>query len=162
MIIVADTTPLSELAKVGQLDLLRELFGQVIVPDEVFEELRAGNHPAALMVLQLSWLERRSIVEAARVQQLQTRFNLDLGESAAIVLAEELKADQLLVDERAARRVARVRQLPIIGTVGILVLAKQRGLLGEVKLVLDDLRVNGTRISDRLYAQALVLAREDG
>jgi uncharacterized protein len=114
------------------------------------------------MVLQLSWLERRSIVEAARVQQLQTRFNLDLGESAAIVLAEELKADQLLVDERAARRVARVRQLPIIGTVGILVLAKQRGLLGEVKLVLDDLRVNGTRISDRLYAQALVLAREDG
>lgn len=160
MIIVSDTTPLSELAKVEQLHLLHELFGLVIIPQEVYAELTTGNHPAAQLVPILDWLEIRSLADNQQSKVFQLDFNLDLGESAAIALAEELNADQLLIDERAARRVAISRQLPIIGTVGILVLAKQRGLLECVKVVLDALIANGMRISDRLYNQALTLTQE--
>ncbi|MBE9014176.1 DUF3368 domain-containing protein [Pseudanabaenaceae cyanobacterium LEGE 13415] len=160
MIIVSDTTPLSELAKVGQIHLLHELFDVVIIPQEVYVELITGNHPAAQLIPELGWLEIRSLLNVQECELLQRDFNLDIGEAAAIALAEELNADQVLIDERAARRVAISRQLPVIGTIGILILAKQRGLLGSVKEVLDALIGKGTRIGDRLYDQALTLAQE--
>ncbi|MGB3694484.1 MAG: DUF3368 domain-containing protein, partial [Spirulinaceae cyanobacterium] len=94
-----------------------------------------------------------------RVLQLQS--NLDLGEVSAIILAEELEADQLLIDERAARQVALARHLPVIGTVGILILAKQRGFLESVKTILDAMIGNGTRIGKSLYEQAILLAQEN-
>lgn len=99
MIVVADTTPISELAKVGYLDLLYELFKQVIIPQEVYSELTTGNHPAAEMVSTLSWLKVEQISDPKQVKVLRLTSNLDLGEVAAIILAEELKADQLLIDE---------------------------------------------------------------
>ncbi|MDM3849998.1 MAG: DUF3368 domain-containing protein [Aphanizomenon gracile PMC649.10] len=94
------------------------------------------------------------------VRELQQSFKLDLGESEAIALAEEISASQLLIDERAARKVAMARKLPLIGTVGILLLAKRRGLLDSVKDVLDEIQAQGMRISDRLYVQVLTLAQE--
>jgi hypothetical protein len=94
------------------------------------------------------------------VRELQQSFKLDLGESEAIALAEEISASQLLIDERAARKVAMARKLPLIGTVGILLLAKRRGLLDSVKDVLDEMKAQGMRISDRLYVQVLTLAQE--
>lgn len=96
MIVVADTTPISELAKVGYLNLLYELFQQVIIPQEVYSELITGNHPAAEIVSTLSWLEVDQIRDPKQVKVLQSTSNLDLGEVAAIILAEELQADQLL------------------------------------------------------------------
>jgi predicted nucleic acid-binding protein len=94
------------------------------------------------------------------VRELQQSFKLDLGESEANALAEEIRASQLLIDERAARKVAMARKLPLIGTVGILLLAKRRGLLDSVKDVLDEMKAQGMRISDRLYVQVLTLAQE--
>ncbi|MDD1435851.1 DUF3368 domain-containing protein, partial [Dolichospermum sp. ST_sed10] len=94
------------------------------------------------------------------VQELQESLKLDLGESEAIALAEEIGASQLLIDEKAARKVAIARKLPLIGTVGVLLLAKRRGLLDSVKSVLDEMQAQGMRISDRLYVQVLILAQE--
>ena len=71
-----------------------------------------------------------------------------------------MDADQLLVDERAARRVAMARNLPLIGTMGILLLGKRKGYLESVKNVLDEMQQQGTRISARLYEQVLILAQE--
>ena len=161
MIVVSDTTPISELAKVGYLHLLYELFEQVLIPQEVYSELATGNHPATEMVSTLSWLEVGQIKDPKQLKALQSTSNLDLGELAAIILAEELQAEQLLIDERAARRVAKTRQLPIIGTVGILILAKQRGLIDHVQPILDEMIENGTRIGERLYMQALILSQEN-
>ncbi|WGV27225.1 DUF3368 domain-containing protein [Halotia branconii] len=84
-----------------------------------------------------------------------------MGESEAIALAEEIGASQLLIDEKAARKVAMARKLPLIGTVGILLLAKRRGLLTSVKDVLDEMQLQETRISKRLYVQVLTLAEEN-
>ena len=71
-----------------------------------------------------------------------------------------MNADRLLVDEKAARRVAMARNLPLIGTMGILLLAKRQGELENVKDILDQIQQQGTRISDRLYQQVLILAQE--
>jgi len=160
MIIVSDTTPISELAKVDHLDLLPKLFGKVVIPQGVFDELQVGEHPAAKLVQDLSWLEVVTLDNQQLVRELQQSFKLDLGESEAIALAEEISASQLLIDERAARKVAMARKLPLIGTVGILLLAKRRGLLDSVKDVLDEMQAQGMRISDRLYVQVLTLAQE--
>jgi len=160
MIIVSDTTPISELAKVGYLDLLPQIFNQVVIPKGVFDELQMGEHPATKLVKNLSWLEVIEVKNKQLVEDLQKSSKLDLGESEAIALAEEMEASQLLIDEKAARKVALARKLPLIGTMGILLLAKRLGLLDNVTEVLDQLRKQGTRISDRLYVQVLTLAKE--
>ncbi|GCL43286.1 DUF3368 domain-containing protein [Dolichospermum planctonicum] len=160
MIIVSDTTPISELAKVNHLNLLPKLFGKVVIPQGVFDELQRGEHPAAKLVQNLSWLEVVTVDNQQLVRELQQSFKLDLGESEAIALAEEISASGLLIDERAARKVAMAQKLPLIGTVGILLLAKRRGLLDSVKDVLDEMQEQGMRISDRLYVQVLTLAQE--
>jgi predicted nucleic acid-binding protein len=160
MIIVSDTTPLSELSKVGKLDLLPTVFGRVIIPQQVYEELTTGNHPAVLAVKSAFWLEVRSISNNQLIEQLQLETDLDLGECSAIILAEELKADQLLIDEKAGRKVAISRGLPIIGLVGVIILAKEQGLIDNVKDILDDLISKGTRISPKIYDYALITARE--
>ena len=160
MIVISDTTPISELTKVGYLDLLPKLFGTVVTPQGVFDELTTGQHPAAEIVRDLSWLNVVAIENRQAVAELQQMGKLDLGESEAIALAEEIGADRLLIDEKAARRVAKTRNLPLIGTMGVLLLAKRQGYLESVKYVLDQMQQQETRISDRLYIQVLTLAEE--
>lgn len=160
MIIVADTTPLSELAKVGRLELLRDIFGTVIIPQEVYNEVTVGNYPAARLVPVASWIEVQPVGSIEMVQAVQVQTDLDLGECAAIVLAQELKADQLLIDDLDARKLAKSIGLPLIGTVGVLLLAKENGLIFSVKDVMDELIANGMWISQRLYVEVLAIALE--
>ncbi|MBD2777674.1 DUF3368 domain-containing protein [Iningainema tapete] len=160
MIIVADTTPLSELAKVGRLELLRDIFGTVIIPQEVYNEVTVGNYPAARLVPVASWIEVQPVGSIQMVQALQVQTDLDLGECAAIVLAQELKAEQLLIDDLDARKLAKSIGLPLIGTVGVLLLAKEKGLIFSVKDVMDELITNGMWISQRLYIEVLAIALE--
>jgi predicted nucleic acid-binding protein len=121
-----------------------------------------GQHPATKLVHNLSWLEVVTVNNRQVVQELQELYNLDLGESEAIALAEGIEVVQLLIDEKRGRRVALARKTPIIGTVGILLLAKRRGLLDSIKDILDEMQVQGTRISAQLYVQVLTLAEEMG
>jgi hypothetical protein len=129
VIIVSDTTPLSELAKLRQVALLQGVFGQVIIPKEVHDELTKGNHPAIVALQAVDWIEVRSLSDSQKVSTLRTQTQLGLGECGAIILAEELGADRLLLDDQEARREALSRNLPVIGTVGVLLLAKRRGLI---------------------------------
>ena len=160
MIVVSDTTPLSELSKIAQLDLLQAVFGRVIISQQVYEEITTGNHPAVLAVKSASWLEVHSLNNNQILEELQLETNLDLGECSAIILTEELKADLLLIDEKAGRKVAISRGLPIIGLVGVIIWAKEQGLIDNFKDILDDLISKGTRISSKLYDYALITARE--
>ena len=160
MIIVSDTTPLSELAKVGQVYLLRDVFGQVIIPKEVHDELIRGNHPAIAALQTVDWIEVREVSDSQKVSTLRTQTQLGLGECGAIILAEELGADRLLLDDREARREALSRNLPVIGTIGVLLIAKRRGLIPSVKQILDALIAQGTYISQKLYQDVLTQAQE--
>jgi predicted nucleic acid-binding protein len=160
VIVVSDTTPLSELAKVGLINLLRDVYGQVIIPQEVYNEVTTGNHPAVKEIQSATWITIQSLSNSEKVSTLKEATNLGWGECAAMILAEELKADLLLIDDLKARRVALSRNLPIIGTVGTLLLAKQLELISSVKEVLDALIVRGKRISPRLYQETLAAAQE--
>jgi len=160
VIVIADTTPLSELAKVGQMNLLRDVFGQVIIPEEVYQEVTTGTHPAAIEVPLATWIQVRSVSDHQKLLELRITTKLGLGECAAIILAQELNADRLLVDDLPARQLAESRNLPVTGTVGTLLIAKQKGLISNVKDVLDALIAQGARISQRVYQEALAIANE--
>ncbi|MDI9639204.1 DUF3368 domain-containing protein [Oscillatoria amoena NRMC-F 0135] len=160
MTVVSNTTPLSELAKVGKLELVQAVFGKIIIPQEVYDELTTGSHPAANLVPSADWIEVRVIQDRQRLLTLQEQTGLDLGESAAIILAEELSAVRLLIDERAGRQIAQSRNIPIVGTMGLLLLAKQLKLIPSIKDVLDELRNQGQYISQKLYEDVLAIAQE--
>lgn len=126
MIVVSDTSPLITLAKIGCLQHVQVLFGTICVPPEVVKELSAKG-PAEgvpdLLALTQGWL-------IIRVPTGLHEFpGLDSGESAAISLALELKAASLLIDEKAGRKAAAAHAIPVIGTIGILEEAAERGLL---------------------------------
>lgn len=160
MIIVSDTTPLSELAKVGKLNLLRDVFSKVIIPQEVYNQVTTGTHPAVNLVQSADWIEIISVQNSEKLSNLKKATNLGAGECAAMILAEELASDQLLMDDLDARRVALSRNLKIIGTIGILLVAKQQGLISTIKDILDSLIAEGKHISPRLYKEALSAAQE--
>lgn len=160
MIIVSNTTPLSELAKIDRLDLLQTLFTKILIPPAVYTELTTGNHPATTAIPAATWIETRVVNQAERIEQLLQTPGLDRGECAAIALAEELNADRLLMDERAGRRLAQQLGLPVIGTIGILLLAKQLGILNEIAPLLNDLIDQGKWISSTFYRQVLQMADE--
>ncbi len=135
MIVVSDTTAITTLFKAGRDGLLAELFGEVLVPNAVFLEL-LRSHPVLP-----AYLRRVEIVDSAEADALGAR--LGRGESEAIVLATELKADFLLIDERRGRRIAREHHLRIIGLLGIVLLARGRGLITAVRPLLLELQSKG-------------------
>ena len=161
MIVVSDTSPLCNLALVNHLWLLREIYGVVIIPDVVADELTAAKDKTIQNICTLEWIEIRSLTNPSFAQQLHNERGLDLGEAWAIALAIELIADDLLIDERLGRREALKLGLPVIGILGILVTAKQRGSIAIVQTVMDALiQEAGFRVSPALYDRVLALSNE--
>lgn len=163
MIIVSDTSPISNLVIVNHVHLLPDIFGTIIIPKPVHTELLANGpgHPVTLLAQSADWLEIGSVKDLAAVAELENNRNLDPGEAHAIVLASELNAHQLLIDERLGRTEAQRLGLSIVGILGVLLLAKQRQLITSVKPVMDDLINQANfRIRPRLYAEVLKRARE--
>lgn len=160
VVVVSDTSPVRALAHLRLLDVLAELFGEVFVPQAVAEELL---HPPARLtgvdVRSLPGLTVRQPDNEERVAEL--RAELDAGEAEAIALAEELRAEALLIDEAAGRNVASQLGLPVLGTLGILLIAKQRGLVREIRPLLNKLQDQlKFYISPNLRDDILRLARE--
>jgi len=158
-IVVTNTTPIIALSLIGKLDLMRNLYGTVFAPPAVYDEVLAGGigRVGVVELTHASWLQRRLLRDPSRADLLA---DLDSGEAEAIALAQELQADLLILDERLGRRYAQHLGLTITGTLGILVKAKQRGLISEVRPYIEQLRHGGIRIGDVLFARALELAEE--
>lgn len=162
MIIVSNTSPISNLAQVGRLEILQQIYGKIIIPTAVYNELTAegAGDIVAIPVKTYSWIETRAVTDFKMVNNLLNK--LDEGEAEAITLAIELAANQLLIDERVGRREANRLKVPITGVLGVLLLAKQRGIIPAVKPAIDDLISQAVfRISDRLYASILYDAGEE-
>jgi predicted nucleic acid-binding protein len=159
VIVVSATSPITNLAAIGQLDLLRQIYGRVIVPEAVFQELTAvgGHHPGAV-AQQLDWIETRAVSNRLLVNAL--RVELDKGEAEAIALAQELAADLLLIDEHLGRAAATRLGVRIIGLLGVLIEAKHRGLIQEIKPLVDTLMSLGFHVKQDLYQRVLQAAGE--
>ena len=155
MIVVSDTSPLAALSAIQRVDLLTQLYGRVLIPEAVWQELVEGRRRAGRnQVLDAPWIERRSVENRQLVIALLQ--DLDKGEAEAIALAVETDADLLIVDERIGRRTAQRFGLNVIGVIGVLVDAKHHGLIVSIRPVLDQLRVlAGFYISDSLYKSEL-------
>ena len=162
MIVVSDTSALSNLAVVEHLWLLEAIYQTVIIPDAVASELAAASNPVIPAILELSWIQTKLLAQSQLANQLQQERGLDAGEANAIALALELRADDLLMDERLGRQEAVRLGLSIVGILGVLLVAKQRSLISQVQPVMDALTNKaGFHISPRLYQRVLVLAQED-
>lgn len=163
IIIVSDTSPLSGLAIVNQLSILPKLYQKVIIPVAVKQELTFSKNPQFLIdsINNADWLEERKPTNISLINSLQIDNNLDIGESEAICLALELSADFLLIDERLGRQEAKQRGLKIIGVLGILLGAKNKGFISEIKPILNQLLNEANfRVSPILYQQILKDAGE--
>jgi len=136
VIVVSDTSPLSALITIGRADLLVTLFGKVYMPPAVEFELRQfhASLPPFLIL--------QCVAHPSRVTPLRQR--LDQGEAEAIVLAQELQAGYLLMDEIAGRDVAQQAGLHVVGLLGVLIQAKQKALLPSIQAVLMDLEAGTT------------------
>lgn len=151
MLVVADTSPLIYLSRVGVLDVLPATFGTVVVPQMVWDELVLArpSAPGVDLLTAATWI--RVTAEPLPIVDL----GLDPGETAAILLAEKLGADILLIDERAGRVVAETRGLVVRGTLGVLVRARESGHLPALKPVIEALQAEGFRIAPALVHEAL-------
>lgn len=160
MIVVSDSSPLISLASVGRLELLQALYGRVLIPQAVRDEVSGDlDRRGARDVLAAEWIEVREASDT--IDLFLARTLVDAGEAEAIGLAIELDAELLIVDERSARNLAETMGLRVTGVVGVLLESKSRGLLDAIKPTLDALSVNaGFYLSRRFYEATLGAAGE--
>ncbi|ALB42916.1 MULTISPECIES: DUF3368 domain-containing protein [unclassified Anabaena] len=161
MIVVSDTSPINNLAAINQLHLLQQLYGTVLIPEAVYQELTDPDFPVAgaKEVQTFTWIQIRAIEDRTMLKALSSE--LDPGEAEAIVLALEMKAEQVLIDERRGRMIAARLNLHYTGILGVLVEAKSQGFISTVKPLLDDL-INkaGFWVTEPLYKSVLRLVNE--
>jgi len=150
MIVVANSTPLIALSKIGQLKLLKDYFNQIFIPKEVFDEVvtRGGDLFGSKEVREADWIITQEVKNEVAILSLYTQ--LGKGEAEVIVLARESGAKLLIIDDRDARDIATSMDLRITGTIGILMLAEKDGRL-NLKRTLDELLFKGFRLKCSEY-----------
>lgn len=156
--VISDTGPLSYLYRLGRLDLLRQLYGRILVPPAGVAELGVGHRLGKDLpdVAALEWIELR----APPADSLKEITGLGAGETEGIALGRALPGALLLIDDAEARRVAVGFGLRVTGTVGVLILAKDRRLIEQVAPELDRLSTFGFRLAPHVRAAALRRAAE--
>lgn len=158
--VVSNTSPILNLALINELDLLDRQFSSVDIPEEVWDELMAGDSDAESIID----ANQRDILNIVSVERdelyIEISRELDLGETAAITHAIHTGADLVLIDERDGRTVARRHDLTVTGVIGILLKASEEGSV-DMKDRMDRLRTAGFWIADDLYEEVLARKRDD-
>lgn len=156
--VIANNTPLVALWVLGRLDLLRDLYDEVLIPQGVCDEFLAAEHALRQKSLDdAPWLKSVSL---ANPQHVLAYTGLDRGEAEVLALAEEQSARLVIIDERKGRRYAQRLGLPMTGTVGLLLLAKEKKLITSLTSLLTELKKAGLHLDESLITKALQLAGE--
>ncbi|MBM4761454.1 DUF3368 domain-containing protein [Bacillus sp. B15-48] len=162
--VISNSTPIIGLSILGKLHFLSELFDEVYIPHAVYQEVVHSDSPRKYGRDELSKLISDGTFQLYHVQNealvKKLYGKLHEGELEVIVAAKELDLSFVVIDEHAARALAKTFLLQPIGTIGVLILAKKKGKIEEVKPYLDALISHGFHISKNLYQQALVRAGE--
>lgn len=159
-LVIADSTPLIYLSAIGRFDLLQKLYGRITIPSAVADEVvtQGAGRWGAAETAGADWIDRRDLSDPGRLGSLPAQ--LDGGEKEVIALAEDLQADLVIMDEAAGRRELARRGTAFLGTVGVLMQAKQQGLIPSLRPELDQLRACGFHLSDRVYRACLAIMGE--
>ncbi len=158
MPVVSNTSPVMNLAIIGQLSLLNQQFGEIWIPTAVLEELRVEEDlpgsRAVRRALEIGWVRVEEAKDRTLAQVLQR--DLDKGEAEAIVLALQMEARRILLDEREGRRIAKSLGLDVTGVLGVLLRAQHEGALSSLRESMDELRRRaGFHIGTALYIDLL-------
>ena len=156
MQVISNASPIILLEKVGELYLLASLYKNIVIPEAVYQEV-FKSYKADFE--KPDWIKVKKVSDSGKAALLAG--NLGSGESEAIVLYLEQNADLLLLDDFSARSKANSMGIKITGIAGILLDAKVKGLIDNVKKILDNLIISDYRISDSLYEDVLVTANEN-
>ncbi len=157
MKVVSDASPLIALARIDCLDLLTKLYPNVLISTEVHSEsmVAGAGLPGARQIAQAEWIEVSSITGPAAIREGVLRTGLGAGEVSAVILAKEIGAELVLIDERRARRYAKAKGLSVIGCVGILEMLHRRRHLADLRGAYTRLLDIDFRIDRRALHESL-------
>jgi len=146
--VISNSTPIISLATIGHTDLLHQLFGTIFIPNEVYQELKSKQAPGNKEV-DAPYFQVKQIQGEQYIGFLL--HDLDRGEAEAIILAQELQADCLIMDERTGYKISKGQGIHTIGTLSVLLMAKDQGIIPLVKPLLDDMIEKGRWYSPFVY-----------
>lgn len=159
--VIVNSTPLLTLGKIGKLEILREMYQEIIIPQAVYKEVTKKEDTASKAVLSAchDWIKVQTIKNED--EYAMYRAKLHAGEVEVMILAQQVpKADLVIIDDMAARKTAEFLKLPLSGTIGVLIKAKQKGFISEVMPIIDELEKNGFFISQRVKSMIAEKVRE--
>lgn len=154
--VVVNTTPLIALADVGQLELLHGLYEEIVIPAAVVNEIK--SEPAKSAVESSPWIKVTQISDEGKKKYFRSK--LHAGEVEVMILAEELNADLVIMDDNAAKKTAKFMGFNVTGTFGVITKAKKKGLLQEVRPVMEAVIEDGLYVSDSLRQIIFEMAGE--
>lgn len=152
MKVISNSSPLIFLSILELLDILRVEFGEVLIPETVYQEVTAADLKGSDEVTDADWIK---VVPIENRGSLFLLPSLDAGEKEAIILASEQNADLLLIDDLAGRRAAIMHEINVMGTLGVLKVMHMKGRVENLEYVLDDLLKHGFRMDANLYRKIL-------
>lgn len=157
-IVIADASTLIGLSRIGQLSLLKKLFGEVIIPRGVYDEVAIERKKGSHVFKKSTYLIIKDVEDRVSTDFLMASFGK--GEAQVLALAKEKKADLILLDEKRARKTARRAGFKVMGILGILVISKDKGFIPLVKPFIEELNSQGFRLSEKVMKITLKKARE--
>ena len=154
---VSNTTPIISLSSIGKIEILKDLFQEIIIPQAVYDEIKV-KQGYGYNEVDLSFITVQTIQNTEREKLLLEQ--LDAGEAQAIVLSKEINADNTVIDENTGYIIAKESGLNVIRTLSILLKAKEVGIITEVKPLLDEMISKGRWYSNHVYYSFLKKANE--
>ncbi len=157
MIAVSNSTPIISLSSVGKIEILKELFGEIVVSQAVYDEIKAKKS-FGYEEIDSDFIGIQPVRGEIYIDLLLNQ--LDLGEAETIILAKEINADFVIIDENIGYRIAKNSNLNAIRTLSILLKAKERGVISEIRPLLDEMIEKGRWYSKKVYEEFLRKAKE--
>lgn len=154
-IAVVNTSPIIYLSAINQINLLKNLFSEIFIPEAVKREVMSGGKDSfgVKEIKTQKWIKTKKIRNKLAKEYLLTE--IDDGEAEVIILAEELKTSFIIMDDKLARKIAKLRGFNVMGTLRLLIAAKEKGLVNEVKPLIEKLQAVGFWINDDVYKAIL-------
>lgn len=158
MIVIADSSALVALSICQALPVIESLFGEVFVPDSVYQEVTIKGKPEAKALKE--FLNSRTKSVKLENYSIKNKVNLGSGELDAIALYMSLSAELLIIDDAKAKKVAYANGLEVMGSIGVLLLAKEQGLIKKIKPLLELLDASNIHLSQKMIDKALEISGE--
>lgn len=157
--VIVNSTPLIVLCGIGRLNILRELYEEIVIPTAVFREVTAKDDSACVQIRSAGeWIHVEGIQDCSEKKMYKAK--LHDGELEVMILAQEQDADLVILDDNAAKKTAKYLGLSVTGTLGVLVKSKRMGIIETVRPLLSEMRSNGFYVSNAVERMVLEQAGE--